>query len=279
MKKVLVLTDLSDKAAHAAEVALKIAERLKANLILFNAFPVVEAFPVTGVGMWPIDDFAAHENDSKYGLSLLAENLKKLSGANGFHPQITFRNAMGNFGSVVGDLLKEAEPDLIVMGGKGADKLGHFFIGSESNMVLRIANCPVLFIPETYSYMNISKIVFADDLERVRPSSVHFLTDLARSYNAEIILTHITNSEDEAKLGFKGCINTITKNYNYPNATNKCIIGKDIKTTLLEIPDLLQADLFVMIHHRLSFLNRLFAGSMTKHVLKRKQVPLLVLPG
>lgn len=279
MKTILVLTDLSYKAAHAADVAVKIAKKMEASIVLYNAFPIVELSPTSSVGSWPTNDYASQQSDSIYVLNTLAESLKSQFSTSGYQPQISIKNEAGNLIDNIEQLLQEIKPDMVVMGAKSVDRLGHFLIGSESNAVMHQATCPVLFIPETYVLTTINKIALAVDLENVKSQSIGLLTDFARGFDAEIILTHITKSEDEATLGFTSCLNEITKTYNYLKATNTCLVSKDLKAELLEIPTLLQADILVMVHHKLGFWNRIFTESMTKHVLKQQQVPLLVLPG
>ena len=57
MKKLLIATDFSHNANHAAVYGYYLAKQLRANITVCNAFIVPAEVPQAGVVVWPMDDF------------------------------------------------------------------------------------------------------------------------------------------------------------------------------------------------------------------------------
>ena len=53
MKKILIATDFSANAAHAAKYGYAIASQIKADVVLCNAFIVPAEVPQAGMLVWP----------------------------------------------------------------------------------------------------------------------------------------------------------------------------------------------------------------------------------
>lgn len=78
MKKILVLTDYTDNANHAAVVAVPLCSKLKANILLFNTFvsqPVLSEFGGTPYAV----EQMIWVDESKGKITYLKENLEKLA--------------------------------------------------------------------------------------------------------------------------------------------------------------------------------------------------------
>jgi nucleotide-binding universal stress UspA family protein len=77
MKTILVLTDFTIRADHAAHYALKLAQKIKANLLLCNVYPAAPVRPVTTHTAWTSISHESFEEDSISDLSELAGRLNK----------------------------------------------------------------------------------------------------------------------------------------------------------------------------------------------------------
>src|SRR5476651_2914619 len=78
MKTILVMTDFSVRADHAAHYALKLAQKVKANLLLCNVFLGATYGPGTAepLGLYP-DDYRTYEEGSITELAELANRLNR----------------------------------------------------------------------------------------------------------------------------------------------------------------------------------------------------------
>src|SRR5277367_4475636 len=77
MKTILVLTDFSIRADHAAHYALKLAQKIKANLLLCNIFPATGTAAVSTPAGWPKRNYEAFDEDSINELEELADRLNR----------------------------------------------------------------------------------------------------------------------------------------------------------------------------------------------------------
>jgi nucleotide-binding universal stress UspA family protein len=77
MKTIAVLTDFSERADNAALYAAHLAQHLKANVLLYNAFFVASADPLSAQVAWPMEDFNELLQDSEKEMQLLLAKLKK----------------------------------------------------------------------------------------------------------------------------------------------------------------------------------------------------------
>ncbi|MBK7854729.1 MAG: universal stress protein [Bacteroidetes bacterium] len=122
--------------------------------------------------------------------------------------------------------------DLIIMGTHGASGVSEFLIGSNAASVMENSLVPVLAIPEKAKIKELKKIAFAADYGNHNAGHLHFLIDLAKIFDSEIIMLHITsgNLEDnfeDLEIGrFKGIY--IIKESGYKNISYRLIEDKDV---------------------------------------------------
>lgn len=274
MKTILVLTDLSKKAENASLYALRIAENLRANIILYHCFKVFRSVVLPETGMWPMDGYDSIRNESLVELKKLADRLSKHHQHGNFKPAIHICNDMGDLGNNIHQFAEEKNIDLIVMGAKSDDVVSHILYGSETNAVLEEVKCPILFIPDQCNFVHLKTIVFSVDLKKFYPKAVGFLVDLARVHQSQIIALHIGEDSDLRPGQF---VNMIQNVFEYPNATFKQIPGDNVGEKLDEFLLLARPDLAVMIHHQRYLFGEFIPGSNSKKMLYRHQTPLLIL--
>jgi len=158
IKNILVATDFSEPSDSALEYGRALALNFGARLHVIH---VVEIPP-----------FSVGADGAAYDFALVQESLeedarKKLADVlgpeNGQPPAMTVvvRTAPSP-AIVIADYARGSDIDVIVMGTHGRGMLGHLFLGSVAERVVRIAPCPVLTLrnPE-------HEFVFPDALQAV----------------------------------------------------------------------------------------------------------------
>lgn len=149
VKKILFPTDFSDAANYALSYAVEMTKLLDAKLeivhIVFDDSNIV-AFYIPQMGM-PMNEFIDNVEDNSKELfeKYLKEN-KELEG-------ITYTHKILK-GTPSAEIVKYAEEegfDLIVLGTHGRTGLEHVLFGSNAELVVRKAPCPVLTVRPTAS--------------------------------------------------------------------------------------------------------------------------------
>jgi len=147
LKTILVLTDFSKTARHAADYALFLAEQLTADILLFNSYYV----PVPGFDSWPAKDYPALLQNSKSKLEKEASRLNSIleNNQNNFKPVINYSSDGGLVADNVYNIINDKKNIMmLVMGGYKAYNNDDILFGSEITAVLCKARCPAVIVPE-----------------------------------------------------------------------------------------------------------------------------------
>jgi nucleotide-binding universal stress UspA family protein len=153
MKTIIVPVDFSDASTNALAFAAELSKRASAHLVIVN---IVE------------DD-----KDEKEVNERLKELKSRMSVSFSSDVDCEFSVVHGtSLTEALKQIIETREPNLIVMGTKGASGLKKILIGSNTVNVIAKTRVPVLVIPEEASFENFYKkgknrIVLATDLEAI----------------------------------------------------------------------------------------------------------------
>jgi nucleotide-binding universal stress UspA family protein len=148
MTTILALVDFSDASTNSVSFAAELSKRSSACLIIVNILQ-------------------KGENETKNKLKSIESDLKK---SFGFDLKCESFLAHGNLITTLKKIIAVQQPDLIVMGTKGASGLKKILIGSNTVNVVSKTKVPVLVIPEVARFENFinkgkNRIVLATDLD------------------------------------------------------------------------------------------------------------------
>ncbi len=287
MKTILVLTDFSANARHAAKYAFELAKKIKANLLLCNTFLVPADISMTGFSMWPQEEYTLLSDESKHELNLLKKYLEDQPDTNpeifGFHPNIDINHVDGSIGDAVLAMKSGTDIQLVVAGTHDKGGLGDFLPGNNVNNMIDNITFPLLLVPPSAVYKTLNKIAFATDLVDVNKdeTALYQLINLARPLNAEILVTHIYN-EKNSKLEFEKQIKTlltaISNKADYPHIYSRILDEENPEKGLNWLCENGQVDMLAMVHQDHNLFERVFGSSHTQKMAERTCVPLLVFP-
>lgn len=150
MKTILAPIDFSEVSVNAVSFAAELAKRASARLIIINVLQEGEA-----------------EEDTNNHLKTVESKLKKNIDAD---LSCELLVAHGDLIASLKKIIAIHQPDLIVMGTKGASGLKKILIGSNTVKVLMHTKVPVLVIPEVAKFENFlnkekRRVVLATDLD------------------------------------------------------------------------------------------------------------------
>ena len=281
MKTILVLTDFSIRAQYAAEYAMHLAVKTKANILLCHAIEIIESAPMVDQVAWPIADHIELKKEGLGELKAIASKLQKLvpvDGAVAYKPSITCINDFGKLSVIISRIVKNKVVDLIIMGSHKSNGLSRFFFGSHTHDVLDNIRCPVLLVPENLKFKGLKTISYATDLTFSDLKVIQYLSAIAKPFNAEILVNHIS------PYGYPGTDNAIQHSVNelldtdHPKVFYTSVKGDSIPKRLLEISSSGKTDVMALVHKRYGFFEKLFHASVSKQVANNAKVPLLILP-
>ena len=140
-RRILCPIDFDEGSLAALEIAIQVATQNEAAIYLAHVVP----FPLGASEMVPIpsEPFPVWEQDAKLRLEAIA---KDHIGSKVQYEIVTRSGLPAD--SIVG-LEAEMGIDLVVMATHGHNRsaVGHFFLGSVAERVVRSSTCPVLVVP------------------------------------------------------------------------------------------------------------------------------------
>ncbi|HZX58391.1 MAG TPA: universal stress protein [Mucilaginibacter sp.] len=282
MKTILVLTDFTENASHAAKSAVMLGSKLNADLLLFNSYMMAPVIPHYAGGPWVVDEIIERENLSENKLRFLQSKLKTVVErleADSSAPQIYTQSGEGSVGANVEDIIREKDVELVAMGARSGSTMEHILNGSETNDIINRSIRPVLIIPQDARLQKIKKVVFATDFNDEDFKALHYLSQLGKKLNFQLEVVHVSSIENKDTVNFEKKIffNKLLK-FDFPNMTYKEVRGKEVINRLNNLCNEEGADLLAMMHHQHSIFIRLFEHSITKEALESQRIPLLVIP-
>lgn len=265
--KILVPTDFSDNARHAATYAATLANAKPGSGIhLLHVLTSILNDPLV------IGDIA---EEAVKSLGRISAQLKATCPACSITHSIKIGETVAEIDRAANDL----NVGLIVMGLQGLGKTSRFFFGSNSRSLINKATCPVLVIPERSTYSIPEKIVFATDYYDSDLDSLVQLVAIAKSFDSEIIMVHIFDESDEEQseasmINFIS--NQIFKTVTYPRLTYRVYYDKDTAHGIKKFCESTEADLVVVSARKQNLYQKLFGKSITKELVYETEIPLLV---
>lgn len=286
MKTIAVLTDFSKHAEHAAKYALQLAQIIKADVLLFNAFLVPADIPqVASHVAWPIYEYDEIKRDAEKEADKFCKKLKKGLTANRltnkYWPTITWQCEEGPLVNTLSKLEENKEIILIILGTHSTDGLTTFVLGNNCREVIDTTKLPLLLVPENVSLKSFKKITFTTDLTYNDVKYIKALSGLADHFLAEILIVNVSpdaslNAEHDSKVSL--FMADVKKSIGYNKIKYRDVDNESAKSGLLWLLENDKPDMMVMIHRKGNFWDFLFKSSVTKKIAAHISVPLLVYP-
>jgi nucleotide-binding universal stress UspA family protein len=156
MQRILVPVDFSEPSVYALEVAAKIAKQKQAEIALLHMLRLSEAVLTKDEGQ--------EYEEAKYCMELARKRFKPFLNKP-YLKDIKIRKIVQNYKifKESNKVAQEQHIDLIVMGSHGTSGLNEFFVGSNTEKVVRSSNLPVLVVKIPNPDFMIKNILFACD--------------------------------------------------------------------------------------------------------------------
>ncbi|MBS1502313.1 MAG: universal stress protein, partial [Bacteroidetes bacterium] len=177
MKNLLVLTDLTENAAHAALSAVALAKKMHTNILLFHT-EIVQPMAPEYAGPPMLMNTIEDEEDLEKLQELTESLTRHAQSGPGWKPEVQFQQGVGDLADQVDDIENDKNIEMIVMGCREGGRIDHFLTGSETFSVIDHSSRPVLVIPHESRLVNIRKVLFATNYTDGDVGIVRYLVKL-----------------------------------------------------------------------------------------------------
>ncbi|MFH4965210.1 universal stress protein [Gaetbulibacter sp. M235] len=274
MRNILIPTDFSDNATNAINFGLNL---FKYDICVFYFLHTYQDELYSEENQINRENFKEVEkrisDKSLMQLQDLIANLKKTYP----NPKFSYRIISANSLLVdeIDKIVEEEDIDIIVMGTQGKTNNKMITFGSNTLQVLKYVSCPVLAIPEHYTYNKPKHILFPTNyLIPYKRRELKLLCEMACPYRAKIDMLYVSNSnklslrQEDNKLFIK---DTLCK-----NETNFLIINSNnITETINTFVNQNKIDMLVMVNTRHSHLENILFQSKLDEISLNSKIPLL----
>ena len=254
---ILVPVDFSENAKAAIDFVFKFFKHQHANVTLVHT--IKQPNSASGV-MIRLEDLMM--KDAENDMDELVDYI-----ASAYACKVSVLIKHGPLNTWINRICEAEVIDLIVMGSKGENNISSKIMGSMTESVIRATNIPVLAIPADF-HERIHQIVLATD---AIPDQERFITDFLSVINLEhpnfkIITVSKEGSGVSRQVEFTGIFWEV-------NLIEDASIVNGIDHYLDEN----NVDILILFHQRDSRFDYLFNRSITKSILAKVQVPILVM--
>tara|TARA_R110000868_G_scaffold60723_3_gene185074 strand:- start:1037 stop:1882 length:846 start_codon:yes stop_codon:yes gene_type:complete len=276
MRTVLIPTDFSTNSMHAIDYALHLCKCELTNFYFLHAY----ADEVYGPFKQNLgDSFEDQKTNVETNSESLLKNLVEKISAREHNPKHTYKSiaVFESLVDAVNDFANEINVDLVVMGTKGATANKKITFGSHTVQVFKYVKCPVLAIPENYTYQQPKKILFSTDyMLPYKRRELKLLNILAGEFKSEIYFLHISDFDDlsSRQLDNKRFLQeSLSKAYLF---FEKSPVRNKAKV-ILEFITKKDIKMLVMVNSRHSFLEDMLYRSTVDEIGLHLKLPFLVM--
>ncbi|MCC9138361.1 universal stress protein [Pontibacter silvestris] len=289
MKRILVPTDFSEQAKNAFEIAIAIARKTGASIKLLHVveMPYSSAYgtttatsTATGGFISPLNDSLAMGQRQVYLQEMLEASKRQIR---------ELKNSIVHDGvevveevetdrviSYIKRTIKEDQVDLVVMGSKGASGFDEFLIGSNTEKVVRSAECPVLTVKKPQPDFNPKEIVLASDFKREVSTAMGKFKAFQNLFGARVHLVYInTPGAFESSGNLRQKLEETAKCNGLKDYTVNIYNDTVEEDGILHFARDIKADLIMMATHGRTGFAHLLSGSIAEDLVNHTSRPVL----
>lgn len=277
MKKILVPTDFSANAKKALKTAASIAQKNGASVILLHTNTAAAyVSPLPEYYTAEQYDMSEYYNNAASELYKLKQEIDAQYGGLNLETRVE----EGFLYNTIAQIAKEESVDLVVMGTKGATGTLEFFLGSNTEKVIRTAPCMVLAVPESSGEFNPERVVLASTLKPEQSIAFETLASWQKYQNFEVLVLYLNNpagfntEEEVAKVAeemAKASGLERVSAYVSGNTFNE-------EDSIVQFAAEREAGMIAMATHQRKGLSHLLFGSLTEDTANHSDIPVLSIP-
>lgn len=271
MKKILVPCDFSDPAVQAFKMAVDIANQSNGEVVLLHVIelPVMHEsvlMPTLSFEEAFIKDMKAH---AEKNFTKMKDKWAKEG------PKVSSFIEFGATVPTIRDFVKDKKVDLIVMGTHGASGVKEFFIGSNTEKIVRTAGVPVMAIKKQIKLSTIKNIVYPTTGDMDQEELVLQVKTLQNFFKSTLHVLYVnTPSSFKRDLEIKPQLKAFAKRFMLKDYTlnvwNDFNEEEGLKNFVFET----KADLVAMATHGRRGLNHLMSGSIAEDAVNHINCPI-----
>ncbi|MBL7893894.1 MAG: universal stress protein [Bacteroidia bacterium] len=243
--KVLIPTDFSVQAEYAYLMVKKLEEKIPVEIHFIHVLSVPDTVTmdkngnIQTCGEISVDYVVSQKDIAIRKLN----NLKTIYGN-----QVNVHLELGKLTDKIVSYAKDNNFDLIVMGTKGAWGIKEKLSGSETQMIARQSQIPLLSLMCDRSDLVIENVLLVHDFTKSKNENLNLLHKLIKAFNTKTHLLHILTKESERDTVITGMDKFATEN-SISNYEKHFLIDKDVENGVVHFNQMHEMDVICIGTH------------------------------
>lgn len=273
MKKILVPCDFSDAAVQAFKFAVEIANQSNGEILLLN---VIELPVMHDTLLMPTLNFEeAFIKDMKANAVKNFYKMKDKWAKEG--SKVSTHIEYGPTAHAIRQFTADKKVDLVVMGTKGVTGVEEFFVGSNTEKIVRWSSVPVIAVKKSVKASSIKNIVFPNTLEDTKEQDELTLKvkALQAFFKAKLHIVYINtpaNFKIDADTNKK--LNVFAKRFMLKDYTLNVYNATDQEMGVTDFVHEIGADMVAMATHGRKGLSHFMSGSVAEDIVNHIACPI-----
>lgn len=272
MKKILVPCDFSATAQHAFRFALDIAKKSGGDVLVMHAIDV----PISYEKSFDLQPFLIEpsllkelEDDSKKKFESMKAKYAK------GEVKVSFYVEFGPISPTIKNFIENNKIDLVVMGTHGATGMKEFFVGSNTEKIVRSSPVPVWVIRKYVPLETFRNIVMPSTLDLNQTTYIGKVKELQKFLDAKLhVLTVNTPVHFRRDQDMQAELEDFARTFKLKNYTLNMRSDLYEQDGIINFTYETKADLIAMNTHGRKGLAHWLAGSITEDVVNRVHCPI-----
>lgn len=271
MTRILIPIDFSECSINALKYGLAYADKMEVepDIIIAHGYhiPVPAAEFSISLNASVLEEF---KKDAEEKYEELKSRMPELE-----NPGIRFDIKLAFALDAILKCIQEENPELVIMGTKGASGINEVIFGSNTSGVIKESKVPVIAVPETHKESNISRITLAIDSKGLEDISIlDLVMELAKQHHAPIDILHVQSGDEPDRKA----LDEVARFFEETEHEFHIIDQESVAEGIEEFLDSTNSDLLALIPRKHSLIERLFSKSVTTKIAHHTTIPLLAIP-
>jgi nucleotide-binding universal stress UspA family protein len=263
MSQIIVGIDFSSSSMTALRLAIDIANRTGADILM----------------AW-VENNEKNVDEAKEELNQLAiENKSKLGGKS-----ISYITCTGKVYQAMAKLVKDENPDLLVIGAHGKGGYDEKYAGQNAFKMIIECNAPVLVVRETFNFdKHLEKLVLPIDSSRDTRQKVPWTIEFAKMFpQSSICILGVQTSNVKTVrsdvMSYVASVEKFLTQHALPFTTD-FVDTENVALATIEYSKSINADLIVtMVEQEKTISNFFFLGPYLQQMINQSPFPVLIVP-
>lgn len=273
IRTILVAIDFTEKSRNAVEMAIHIATRHKAKIILLHNIISHAIIDRTGKSIIGAETINENYIKTQRALKELEISLKAK------YPLLEIQSTIKNDRLIHGinETVDFETVDLVICGTSGHQNLAQLILGSLSYQILTEVNCSVLLVPENCKKYSFDKILVPIRVLEDLTDKINLSVAIAKRNNGVISLLGISTNEDLIKIkeAYQRAKTTIAiKSLEYHS---QFLLTRDKATQISKFSEEDDADIIILNYQDEDIWKSFFSENFFKQIINYTDVPLFFL--